>query len=78
MLFPINRINKIINVIKAGGSINREIWWGFKVQDLNPLIIKALGLKTKQGVIVTSVIENSSAGIAGLKIEDVIVTRRRS
>ena len=70
---PVNRINKIINVIKAGGSINREIWWGFKVQDLTPLIIKAMGLKIKQGAIVTTVIENSSAGEAGLKLEDVIV-----
>jgi serine protease Do len=70
---PVNRINKIISVIKAGGSINREIWWGFKVQDLSSVIIKALGLKIKQGVIVTSVIENSSAGEADLKTEDVIV-----
>jgi len=70
---PINRINKIIDLIKEGGSVNREIWWGFKVQDLTSLIIKALGLKIKQGVIVTSVIKNSSAGEAGLKTEDVIV-----
>jgi serine protease Do len=43
------------------------------VQDLNPLIIKALGLKVKQGVIVTSVADNGSAGDAGLQTEDVIV-----
>ncbi|NOQ96971.1 MAG: trypsin-like serine protease [Calditrichae bacterium] len=70
---PINRINKIINLIKEGGSVNREIWWGFKVRDLNSMIIKDLGLKIKQGVIVTSVVENSSGGEAGLQTEDVIV-----
>ena len=37
------------------------------------MIIKDLGLKIKQGVIVTSVVENSSGGEAGLQTEDVIV-----
>lgn len=70
---PINRIKNIVDQIKQGGSVNRDIWWGFKVQDLTPLIIKALGLKIKQGVIVTAVDPNSSAGKAGLQTEDVII-----
>jgi serine protease Do len=70
---PINRIKNIVEEIKETGSVNRNIWWGFKVQNLNPLIIKALGLDVKQGVIVSSIEPNSSAEKSGLKTEDVII-----
>jgi serine protease Do len=70
---PINRILKISEQIKASGGVNRNIWWGFKVQDLNEVIIRALGLKVKQGVIITQIDAGSSADKAGLRTEDVIL-----
>jgi serine protease Do len=71
---PINRVKGIVNEIKATGSVNRNIWWGFKIQDLNPLITKALGIDVKKGVIINSIEANSSADEAGLKTEDVIIS----
>lgn len=70
---PINRIKKISEQIKVSGGVNRNIWWGFKVQDLNDVIIRALELKVKQGVIITQIEPGSSADKAGLKTEDVII-----
>jgi len=70
---PINRILKISEQIKTGGGVNRNIWWGFRVQDLNDVIVRALGLKIKQGVIVTQIDPGSSAEKAGLQTEDVIL-----
>jgi serine protease Do len=71
---PINRITRIVEEIKATGSVNRNIWWGFRIQDLNPLITKALGLDIKRGVIINSVEKNSSADKSGLQTEDVIIS----
>jgi serine protease Do len=70
---PINRILMIIDQIKQKGGVNRNYWLGFKVQDLNTVITKALGLKTKDGVIITQVDPGSSAAKAGLATEDVII-----
>jgi serine protease Do len=70
---PINRILKISEQIRATGGVNRNIWWGFKVQDLNEIIIRALGLKVKEGVIITQIDAGSSADKAGLRTEDVVL-----
>ena len=70
---PINRILRVIDQIKQKGGVNRNYWLGFRVQDLNPVITKALGLKTKDGVIITQVDPGSSAAKAGLATEDVII-----
>lgn len=70
---PINRIQEIIQQVKEKGEVNRNYWLGFKVQDMNNLISRALGLEVKDGVIVTQVEEGSSGDLAGLKSEDVII-----
>lgn len=70
---PINRIRDVVDQIKKEGGVNRNYWLGFKVQNLNPIIIKALGLKIKEGVIITQVEPGSSAGKAGLSTEDIIL-----
>ena len=70
---PVNRIIKISEQIKTGGGVNRNIWWGFRVQDLNEVIARALGLKVVQGVIITQIDPGSSADEAGLKSGDVIL-----
>ncbi len=70
---PINRIQKIIEEIKSQGSVNRDYWLGFMVQDLSPVIIRALGLQVKQGVIVTQIDPGSSADRSGFRTEDVII-----
>lgn len=70
---PVDRIKNVVNQIKNKGGIDRNYWFGFNVQSLNPLIIRALGLKVKEGAIVNRVAVGSSADKAGLKPEDVII-----
>jgi serine protease Do len=70
---PVNRIIKISEQIKTSGGVNRNIWWGFRVQDLNEVIARALGLKVMQGVIISQIDPGSSADKAGLKSGDVIL-----
>lgn len=70
---PINRIKDVVNQIRQYGGVDRNYWLGFKVQDLNPFLIRAFELSVKKGVIVTQVEKGSSADIAGLRSEDIII-----
>lgn len=70
---PANRIKKIVSDIRSKGGVNRNYWLGFKLQNLNPILIRALGIKVKEGVIVTEVDPGSSADKAGFQTEDVII-----
>ena len=68
---PIDRSVRIANeIIKFGRR--REIWFGFKIQDLNPMIASYLNLNDLNGVIVSVVDDNSPAAKAGLKRGDII------
>jgi serine protease Do len=69
---PINRIMEIVEQIKGKGGIDRNYWFGFKVQSLNKLIIRALKLKIKDGAIVNRVFTGSSADKSGLQPGDII------
>ena len=68
---PINKAKRLIEEIKKYGKI-REVWFGFKVQDINMRVASYLGLKDAKGALITSVQVNSPASKAGLKIADVI------
>lgn len=71
---PDNRIKTVVNEIKTKGGINRDYWLGIvDGQDLNPYIIRALGLKVKKGLIITRIEKGSPAQKAGLQEEDVVV-----
>ncbi len=68
---PINRVKEVAQELIEYGKI-REIWFGFKVQDLNPMLASYLGLKDLDGVLVNKVQENGPAAKAGLKKLDII------
>ncbi|MCE1165781.1 MAG: trypsin-like peptidase domain-containing protein [Bacteroidetes bacterium] len=70
----INRVKKILEELKSGGKIDRNYNVGFRIQGIDDQIAKYLGLKNKDGVVVTQVQKNGIADIAGLKPEDVILT----
>ena len=68
---PIDRVKRVTNeIIKFGRR--REIWFGFKIQDLNPMIASYLGLSDINGVIVSLLESNSPAAEAGLQRGDII------
>lgn len=71
---PINRIKEIVNELHQKGSINRNYWLGIiDGQDLNPYIVKALGLNVSQGMIISQIEKDSPAYKAGMREEDVII-----
>ena len=70
----INRVNKTLEELKSKGKIERNYNVGFRIQGIDDQIAKYLGLKNKDGVVVTQVQKGSNADDAGLKPEDVILT----
>jgi len=68
---PIDRVTKISKEIIEFGRI-REIWFGFKVQDITPILASYLKLENTDGVIVNIVDSNGPSGKAGLKKGDIV------
>jgi serine protease Do len=70
----INRVNKTLEELKSKGKIERNYNVGFRIQGIDDQIAKYLGLKNRDGVVVTQVQKGSSSDDAGLKPEDVIIS----
>jgi len=68
---PINRIIRVTDEIIEYGR-KRQIWFGFKIQDLSPMIASYLELEDLNGVIVSIIEDNSPAAEAGLRRGDII------
>ncbi|PID29966.1 MAG: hypothetical protein CSB55_00595 [Candidatus Cloacimonadota bacterium] len=68
---PINRVVKIAKELIKYGKI-RQVWLGFKVQDLSPMIAGYLNLNSLDGVIVNYLANRGPAQKSGLKRGDVI------
>lgn len=69
---PIDRVKKITRELIQHGKI-RDIWFGFKVQDITPILASYLNLKSTDGVIVNIVDKNGPAEQAGLLKGDIII-----
>ncbi|MCX6157662.1 MAG: trypsin-like peptidase domain-containing protein [Ignavibacteriota bacterium] len=69
----INRVNKTLGELKTNGKIERSNNVGFRIQGIDDQVAKYLGLKNKDGVVVTQVQKGGDADNAGLKPEDVIL-----
>jgi len=69
---PINSVKKIAAELIEYGKI-RDIWYGFKVQEITPVIASYLGLTSMDGVLVTYLDKNGPAEKAGLLKSDIIV-----
>lgn len=69
---PIDRVTKITKEIIEYGKV-RDIWFGFKVQDINPILASYLKLESTDGVIVNSVENGGPADKAGLQKGDIIL-----
>lgn len=68
---PIDRVRKITNELIEHGKI-RDIWFGFRVQDINPIMASYLGLESTDGVIVNTLDQNGPADLVGLEKGDII------
>jgi serine protease Do len=69
---PIDRVKKTASELIKYGKM-RDIWFGFKVQDISPMLADYLNLTGTDGVLVAHVKENGPAGRAGMKRLDIIV-----
>ncbi|MCF7920915.1 MAG: trypsin-like peptidase domain-containing protein [Candidatus Cloacimonetes bacterium] len=69
---PIDSVKKIAEELISYGKI-RDIWYGFKIQEITPVIASYLGLSSMDGVLVAYLDKNGPAEKAGLQKGDIIV-----
>lgn len=70
---PVNKIKKIIDILKKNGSVDRNFWTGLNIQTIDQNIANYFNLKTTRGVIITKVQKNSPAERAGLMVRDIVL-----
>jgi serine protease Do len=68
---PANQVISIVDELKDNGSIDRG-WLGLQLQDIDEDLADSLGLETKQGALVSDVVQGSPAEQAGIEVGDVI------
>lgn len=69
---PVNLMNKIVNELINNGKFERGRL-GVQVSNIDEESMKTLNLSSKNGVVIESVEDNSSAKYAGLLPQDVII-----
>ena len=69
---PSNMAEKIINDLKIYGEVRRA-YIGIHIADINMQVQKELKLSGLKGVLISKVLENSAAELAGIKDLDVIL-----
>jgi len=69
---PINRVKRIIEMLKKDGKVARNIDIGLELKEVNEQIARYLRLNTDQGIVVVSVTRRSLAERSGIEPGDVI------
>jgi len=69
---PSNMANMIMEGLVKDGKIVRG-WLGVQIQDVTPDIAAAMNIDTKEGAVVSDVVEESPAEKGGMKSGDVII-----
>src|SRR5438105_10590069 len=70
---PANMVRVVVASAKGGGKAVKRPWLGARLQAVTPEIAETLGLRLPSGALVASVVPNSPAARAGLKLSDLIV-----
>lgn len=68
---PINMAQQITEQLIEFGEVKRG-FLGAQLQDLDPNLAEAFGIKTKRGAVLVNVVEDSPAAKAGLQAGDVV------
>ncbi len=70
---PVSTAKQVLEGIVKDGRVTRG-WIGVEPNDLSPELAETFDVKTQQGVIITGVLQNGPAALAGIKPGDVIVS----
>ncbi len=68
---PVSTAKQVLDSIVKDGQVTRG-WIGVEPQELNAELMETFNVKTREGVIITGVLQNGPAGQAGIKPGDVI------
>jgi serine protease Do len=71
---PINKVKKIVDLLKKNGKIDRNYWIGLRLQTMDQNIANYYKLKNTNGAIVVSVESGSPADKGGIKPNDIIIS----
>jgi serine protease Do len=71
---PVNKVKKIVDMIKKDGKIERNYNIGLRIQTVDQNIAQYFKLKNVQGAIVVNVEKGSEADKEGVKAEDIILS----
>jgi len=71
---PINRVKRLLADLINYGQVDRTYWTGIQYEALTPQVARYLGLKSRDGAIISEVKEGSPAEKSGLQIGDVIIS----
>ncbi len=74
---PIDRVKKLANEILEYGRI-RDVWFGFKAQNITAQIAYSLQLKNLNGIIVTTLDAGGPGETSGLGRGDIIISINKS
>ena len=69
---PINRVKSVVEELKKKGKIERNLWTGLEVQNVDVRVAHYFGLSRAEGVIVSDVTHDSPAERGGFKPGDII------
>jgi Do/DeqQ family serine protease len=70
---PVDTAKLVLEGIVKDGQVTRG-WIGVEPNELSPELAETFGVKAKEGVIITGVLQNGPAATAGVKPGDVIVS----
>ena len=68
---PVSTAKQVLESIVKDGQVTRG-WIGVEPQELNAELMETFNVKSKEGVIITGVLQNGPAGQAGIRPGDVI------
>ncbi|MBQ6269704.1 MAG: trypsin-like peptidase domain-containing protein [Bacteroidetes bacterium] len=69
---PINRVRNIIDIIKSGKKIERNIYTGMEVDAITPEIARYYQLSKDNGIYVNRIYRNTAADESGIEPGDII------
>ena len=70
---PVSTARLVMEGIVKDGQVTRG-WIGVEPNDLSPELAETFGVKAKQGVIITGVLQNGPAALSGMRPGDVVIS----